>query len=121
MGGRKQRSAIDAVLNLVHDAQMAKSRGNTLTCLLLDVKGAFDHVALKQLVRILIKLKIPVNLINWVKCFLQNRVVGLAFDGERQKPNKSTSFTQHSKSASMTLFFVYAMNSLISSLHLLES
>jgi hypothetical protein len=34
-GGRKQRSAIDAV---------------PLTCLLLDVKGAFDHVALMQLV-----------------------------------------------------------------------
>jgi len=83
MGGRKQRSAIDAVLNLVHDAQMAKSRGNTLTCLLLDVKGAFDHVALEQLVKILIKQKIPINLINWVKCFLQNRVIGLAFDGER--------------------------------------
>jgi len=64
MEGRKQRSAIDAVLNLVHDAQMAKSRGYTLTCLLLDVKGAFDHVALKQLVKILIKLKIPINLIN---------------------------------------------------------
>jgi len=64
MRGRKQRSAIDAVLNLVHDAQMAKSRENTLTCLLLDVKEVFDHVALKQLVKILIKLKISVNLIN---------------------------------------------------------
>jgi hypothetical protein len=64
MKGKKQRSAIDAVLNLVHDAQMTKNRGNTLICLLLNVKGAFDHVALKQLVKILIKLKILVNLIN---------------------------------------------------------
>jgi len=64
IGGRKQRSAIDAVLNLVHDAQMAKSRGNTLTCLLLDVKDVFDHVTLKQLVKILIKQKISINLIN---------------------------------------------------------
>jgi len=61
---RKQRSAINAVLNLVHDVQMAKSRENTLICLLLDVKEVFDHVALKQLVKILIKLKISVNLIN---------------------------------------------------------
>jgi len=64
MRDRKQRSTIDAVLNLVHNAQMAKSRENTLIYLLLDVKEAFDHVALKQLIKILIKLKILINLIN---------------------------------------------------------
>ncbi len=64
MKDRKQRSAIDAVLNLVHDAQMMKSWENTLICLLLDVKEVFDHVALKQLIKILIRLKISVNLIN---------------------------------------------------------
>ncbi len=64
MKDRKQRSAINAVLNLVHDVQMMKSRENKLICLLLDVKEVFDHVALKQLIKILIKLKISVNLIN---------------------------------------------------------
>jgi len=61
MRDRKQRSAINAVLNLVHDVQMINSHENTLICLLLDVKEAFDHVALKQLVKI---LKILINLIN---------------------------------------------------------
>ena len=64
MKDRKQRSVINAVLNLVHNAQMTKSRENTLICLLLDVKEVFDHVALKQLIKILIRLKISVNLIN---------------------------------------------------------
>jgi len=64
MKDRKQRSAIKTVLNLVHNVQMAKSRENTLICLLLDVKEAFDHVTLKQLIKILIKLKILINLIN---------------------------------------------------------
>jgi len=64
MKDRKQRSVINAVLNLVHDAQMAKSRENTLTYLLLDVKDVFDHVTLKQLIKILIKQKILINLIN---------------------------------------------------------
>ncbi len=64
MKDRKQRSAINAVLNLVHDAQMTKSRENTLIYLLLNVKEVFDHVVLKQLIKILIKLKISVNLIN---------------------------------------------------------
>ncbi len=70
MRDKKQRSAIDAVLNLVHNVQMTKSWENTLIYLLLNVKEVFDHVALKQLIKILIKLKILINLINWVKCFL---------------------------------------------------
>jgi len=107
MGGRKQRSAIDAVLNLVHDAQMTKSRGNTLICLLLDVKEVFDHVALKQLVKILIKLKISINLINWVKCFLQNRIIGLAFDDERQKPKEISTGISQGSSISLILFLIY--------------
>ncbi len=105
--GRKQRSAIDAVLNLVHDAQMAKSRGNTLTCLLLDVKDAFDHVTLKQLVKILIKQKISINLINWIKCFLQNRIIGLAFDEERQKSKEISTEISQESSISLILFLIY--------------
>ena len=83
MKDRKQRLTINAVLNLVHDVQMTKSWENMFIYLLLDVKKVFDHVTLKQLIKILIKLKISVNLINWVKCFLQNRIIDLAFDDER--------------------------------------
>jgi len=44
MRDRKQRSAIDAVLNLVHDAQMTKSWENTLIYLLLnDLWFKFIH------------------------------------------------------------------------------
>ena len=46
MGGRKKRSAIDAVMALTHDIQTVNNKGNILTCLLLDVKGAFNHVSL---------------------------------------------------------------------------
>jgi len=107
MRGRKQRSAINAVLNLVHDAQMTKSRENMLICLLLDVKEVFDHVTLKQLIKILIKLKISVNLINWIKCFLQNRVIDLAFDDERQKSKKISTEISQDSSISLILFLIY--------------
>ncbi len=107
MRGRKQRSAIDAVLNLVHDAQMAKSRENTLICLLLDVKEVFDHVTLKQLIKILIRLKISVNLINWVKCFLQNRIINLAFNDECQKSKKISTEISQDSSISFILFLIY--------------
>ncbi len=86
---------------------MAKSRENTLICLLLDVKEAFDHVALKQLVKILIKLKISINIINWVKCFLQNRVIDLAFDGESQKPKEIITEISQDSSISLILFLIY--------------
>ena len=107
MKGRKQRSAIDAVLNLVHDVQMMKSWENTLICLLLDVKEVFDHIALKQLIKILIRLKISVNLINWVKCFLQNWIIALAFDDERQKSKKISTEISQDSFISLILFLIY--------------
>ncbi len=107
MRDRKQRSATNAVLNLVHDAQMMKSWENTLICLLLDVKEVFDHVALKQLIKILIRLKVSINLINWVKCFLQNWVIDLAFDDERQKSKKISTEISQDSSISLILFLIY--------------
>ena len=107
MRGRKQRSAIDAVLNLVHDVQMTKSRENTLTCLLLNVKDVFDHVTLKQLIKILIKQKILINLINRVKCFLQNWVIDLAFNEECQKSKKISTEILQESSISLILFLIY--------------
>jgi hypothetical protein len=38
MGGRKQRSAVDAALCLTHDIQLANHNKKTLSALLLDVK-----------------------------------------------------------------------------------
>ncbi len=107
MRDRKQRSAINAVLNLVHDAQMTKGWENTLIYLLLDVKEVFDHVALKQLIKILIKLKISVNLINWIKCFLQNQIIDLAFDDKRQKSKKISTEILQDSFISLILFLIY--------------
>ena len=107
MKDRKQRSVIDAVLNLVHDAQMTKNWKNTLICLLLNVKKVFDHVVLKQLIKILIKLKISVNLINWVKCFLQNRIIDLAFNDECQKSKKISTEISQDSFILLLLFLIY--------------
>ena len=45
IGGRKLRSAIDAVTCLVSDIQKAKREKDDHTSLFLDVKGAFDNVS----------------------------------------------------------------------------
>jgi len=56
MGGRKQRSAVDAAMCLTHDIQQATNNNKVLSALFLDVKGAFDHVSLNQLLKVMKRL-----------------------------------------------------------------
>lgn len=49
MGCRKQRSCIDAVARVMSRVEEAWGRGNIAALLLMDVKGAFDHVSSKRL------------------------------------------------------------------------
>lgn len=44
MGGRKERSAIDAVATLVNPVQESWQEKKLAAALFMDVKGAFDHV-----------------------------------------------------------------------------
>ncbi len=46
MRDRKNHSAVNAVMNLIHDIQLARANNNTVSCVLLDIKEAFDHVSL---------------------------------------------------------------------------
>ena len=43
---RKQRSAVNAALNLTYNIQEANNKDNTLFCLFLDVKEVFNYVFL---------------------------------------------------------------------------
>ena len=64
LGGRRQRSAIDAVLLLLNNIQSKnsrkKARQRIATILFLDVKGAFDHVSENQLLSICKELGLPI-------------------------------------------------------------
>jgi len=64
MGSRPKKSTIDLVLSLVYDIQMAQHKKKKTSTIFLDVKGAFDHVAVYQLLRIYTKLGLPRNLIK---------------------------------------------------------
>ena len=44
-------------MNLIHDIQLIKANKNTTSCLLLNIKSAFDHVSLRQLIKVMKKLK----------------------------------------------------------------
>jgi ribonuclease HI len=89
LGGRKQRSAIDAALLLLNEIQGQKEarkfNSTTITSVLfLDIKGAFDCVSKPTLLLGLERLGLPGNLIGWVASFLSNRKIQLAFDGRIQ-------------------------------------
>ena len=58
MGGRKNNSAIDAVMTVVHDIEIASRKKKVLSCLFLDIKGAFDFVSINQLLNFMKNLKL---------------------------------------------------------------
>ena len=64
IGERKKRSAVDAVLALIYNTKEAMNNNKVFSCLLLDVKGASDHVALNQLLKILRELHLPEPIIT---------------------------------------------------------
>jgi hypothetical protein len=66
IGGRSQKSAIDAAMAIIHDIQLAKTEGLKSSCLFLDIKGAFDHVSINQLLGFCQRLKLPISLCNWI-------------------------------------------------------
>ncbi|KAI5118391.1 hypothetical protein M0805_007525 [Coniferiporia weirii] len=58
-GGRSCSSTIDAGLSLVHDTQVAHHRKLCVSGLSLDIKGYFDNVNHRRLLRIMVLLGFP--------------------------------------------------------------
>ena len=58
IGGRKNYSTLDEIIELIHEIQTANQNKRVMFCLFLDIKGAFDYVNKKQLFNIMNKAKI---------------------------------------------------------------
>ena len=63
---------------------MAESNNHMVSYVLLDVKKGFDHVSVHQLIHIITRMHLPPQIINWVKCFMSQGSISLAFDGKKQ-------------------------------------
>ena len=85
MGSRKQISAINAVMSLIHDIQLAKNENKITSVLFMNVKEVYDHVSCNQLLKICKNLGLPRSLCSWIECFMNNRYVQLAFDENSKK------------------------------------
>ena len=107
MGGRKERSAIDAVATLVHTVQEKWEEKKLAAALFMDVKGAFDHVSKGQLLTRMIELGIDGDLVTWTGLFLTNRRVQLVIDGHDNKEREIETGIPQGSPVSPILFLIY--------------
>ena len=113
LGGRKQRSTIDAALLLVQyveEQRMSrKVQSSTITStIFLDIKGGFDHVSKEKLIRVLERLHLPKTLVSWVSSFLSDRSTQLAFgDQMQQQPTDLSIGIPQGSPVSPILFLLY--------------
>src|SRR5438034_3486114 len=107
MGGRKQKSAIDAVITLVYDIQLAKYENKATSVLFMDIKGAYDHVSANHLLKICQKLKLLKSLYFWIRSFFQNRKIQLRFDGNIQEMTDINIGIPQGSPVSPILFLIY--------------
>jgi ribonuclease HI len=107
IGGRKQKSALDACLLLQSKVQEAWEKKHTTALLFVDVKGAFDHVSANQLLAMCKKLKLPLALIRWINFFLSERSVQLRFNGQTQPLQRVKIGIPQGSPISPILFLLY--------------
>ena len=107
IGGRSQKSAIDASLLLYNNVQEQRKRGLVTSTVFVDVKGAFDHVSCNRLLTVLSQLGFPLSLISWVLSFLSERFLQLSFDGQMQSFRQIIAGIPQGSPASPILFLIY--------------
>jgi len=66
---------------LVAKVENTWAKKRTALALLLDVRGAFDRVDKRQLLKRMIQIGIEGNMIRWVDSFLSDRRAMLVIDG----------------------------------------
>ena len=107
MGGRRERSAIDAVATLVHTVQEKWEEKKLAAALFMDLKGAFDHVSKGQLLSRMIELGVDGDLVTWTGSFLTDRIVQLVIDGHNNDEKEIETGIPQGSPVSPILFLIY--------------
>lgn len=104
-GARAGYCATDAVLELVD--YIKEDLSATTTAMMVDIKGAFDNVNRKKLIKVMRKLGLPETAVKWVFEFTKYRSASLVLDGfETEADTVSTGVPQGSP-ISPLLFLIY--------------
>jgi hypothetical protein len=73
----------------------------------MDVKGAFNYVARKQLLKKIIQLKIPGDLIQWTNSFLTDKQIQLVINGHTCPAASLETGVSQGSPVSPILFIIY--------------
>ena len=104
-GARTGYSASDAVLELID--YVKDDLTTTTTAMMVDIKGAFDNVNRKKLIKTMRNLGLPETAVRWTFEFTKNRSASLVLDGyETEVGSVSTGVPQGSP-ISPLLFLIY--------------
>jgi hypothetical protein len=82
----------------------------TTSVLFLDIKDTFNHVSANQLLKICQELDLSRTLCNWIKSFMQDRYIQLAFDGKKQEKTRFEIGISQDSPVSPILFLIYIRN-----------
>jgi len=106
-GCRKRRSAIDVVGRMMKRVEEAWGRGNTAAVLLMDVKGAFPHVAKGNLIKRMEEMGFEADLVRWVESFMEDRKVIMSMDGKEGDSMDVETGVPQGSPVSPVLFVIY--------------
>jgi len=85
----------------------AWGRGNTAAVLLIDVKGAFPHVAKGNLIKTMEEMGFEADLVRWVESFMEERKVIMSMDGKEGDSMDVEMGVPQGSPVSPVLFFIY--------------
>jgi len=104
---RKRRSAIDAVGRLMKRVEEAWKRGNIAAVLLMDVKGAFPHVAKGNLIKRMEEMGFEADLVRWAESFMEERKVIMSMDAKEGDSMDVETGVPQGSPVSPQLFVIY--------------
>ena len=109
-GGRKGRTATDAIHSLVNFAKDAWRRKQEVVVLFLDIKGAFPNVSIPVLIHDMRMMGFHPKYTRWIANKTTNRETVLAFDDFVSQPFKVTHGLDQGCNLSPFLYNCYSAN-----------
>ncbi|PWI65419.1 hypothetical protein PCL_07020 [Purpureocillium lilacinum] len=107
IGALPKRSAVGFVAALIHNIEVALSRGMVATLVTMDIQGAFDTVMRNRLILRPRQQGWPLNLVKWAASFMQARSAAVRFQDITTPPSPLECGLAQGSPASPILFALY--------------
>ena len=111
-GFRKGRSCEDAILKIVQAIEngFQRKQSERSVLVLLDYSSAFDTVWRQKLLLSLMDLGLPMQIVRWIACFLENRQARVRYAGATSRSENFKQGLPQGSVLSPLLFIIYINN-----------